>query len=111
MSNKYNAKSITIDGQRFDSQGEYRRHQELELLQKAGVISDLRRQPIIELIPAFFDRNGKKQRAITYRADWAYTENEQTIIEDFKGFETKVFKLKKKLFMYKYPNIELRITK
>jgi len=33
------------------------------------------------------------------------------VVEDFKGMETAVFKLKAKMFRYKYPEMELRVTK
>jgi hypothetical protein len=33
------------------------------------------------------------------------------VVEDVKGMETKEFKLKKKIFEYKYPNIDFRLIK
>lgn len=52
-SNKYrNVKVRAIDGTVFDSHKEARRWQELLLLQKAGAITELRRQVEYELIPA-----------------------------------------------------------
>ncbi len=38
-------------------------------------------------------------------------ENGKTIVEDVKGIQTDVFKLKHKLFEKKYPDLELRIIK
>jgi hypothetical protein len=38
-----------------------------------------------------------------------YEENGKKIVEDVKGMETDVFKLKRKLFEYKYPEMELKI--
>jgi hypothetical protein len=110
MANKYHARAITVDGERFDSQGEYRRHQELELLQKAGVISNLERQPVYVLQPGF--KHGTRYQPIKYKADWRYIEDGKLIVEDFKGFETAVFKLKRKLLLFNYPGIdEFRVTK
>lgn len=37
--------------------------------------------------------------------------NKKVIVEDVKGMETKEFKIKRKLFEYKYPSLELRIIK
>jgi hypothetical protein len=111
MSHKYNAKPVTVGGERFDSQGEYHRHQELKLLQKAGVISNLERQPVYELQPGF--KHGRRRyRPIKYVADWRYIENGNLIVEDFKGFETAIFKLKRKMLLFNYPGIdEFRVTK
>ncbi|CAK0771112.1 conserved hypothetical protein [Gammaproteobacteria bacterium] len=49
---------------------------------------------------------------ITYRADFrvTYADGHQEI-EDVKGMETEIFKLKKKLFDYKYPDLTLKIVK
>lgn len=107
---KYNNKKVTIDNITFDSIGESRRYQELKLLERAGEISDLQLQPKFELQPTF-KKNGKTHRAITYTADFQYVENGQTVIEDFKGFETKDFKMRKKMFEYKYSDLELRIVR
>ena len=38
-------------------------------------------------------------------------ENGQAIVEDVKGKETEVFKLKRKLFEKKYPDLELNLIK
>jgi hypothetical protein len=40
-----------------------------------------------------------------------YEDNGKTVVEDVKGVETEVFKLKKKIFEYKYPNLELKIIR
>lgn len=107
---KYKNKKTKVDGILFDSIGESNRYTELKLLQKSGQISELELQPKFILIPTF-KKNGNTHRAITYTADFRYIENGQTIIEDFKGMETQIFKIKKKLFEYKYPDLSLRITK
>ena len=103
---KYNNKKTYVDGIKFDSKGEANRYKELKLLEKAGEIKDLELQPKFTLIP-----KNKGNRAVTYTADFKYIENGKTIIEDYKGYETKEFKLKKKMFEYFYENLELRIVK
>jgi len=108
--NKYHNKPTYIGNISFASKGEGRRYQDLKLKEKAEAISDLELQPRFELQPKF-ERNGIKYKAIFYKADFKYKENGKIIIEDFKGFADKVFRIKEKLFRYKYPDLELRIVK
>ena len=96
---KYGNKKVTIDGFNFDSKGEGNRYCELKLLLRANAISDLELQSTIELQPKF-KAQGKAERAINYIADFVYTENGKTIIEDFKGFATKDYLLKRKMLLY-----------
>lgn len=107
---KYGAKKAAVDGLVFDSKGEARRYRELKLLEEAGHISDLKLQPHFELQPAFTDSAGKRHRAIHYVGDFAYVEDGREIIEDTKGVATSVFKLKYKLLLFRYPDIEFRIN-
>ena len=99
---KYNAKKVTIDGVTFDSKREARRYLELKQLSAAGEIHGLELQPQFELQEKFTDMHGKKHQAINYVADFRYVENGHIIIEDVKGVETAVFKIKKKLLLFKY---------
>ncbi len=108
--NKYRNKKIQIDRYVFDSIAEGQRYRELALLERAGKISDLKLQPRF-LLQESFRKNGKTYRAINYIADFMYKENGRTIVEDVKGMETKEFKIKRKLFEYKYPDLELKIIK
>lgn len=109
---KYNARRVTVDGYTFDSKAEARRYNQLRLLQRAGDIADLELQPSFELQPGFTDASGKRQRAIRYVADFAYTlPDGRRVVEDVKGVETAVFKLKRKLFLFTYPDLELRTVK
>lgn len=55
------------------------------------------------------EKGGKTFRKIEYVADFQYEQDGKIIVEDVKGMETDVFKLKKKLFEYKYKDLELRI--
>lgn len=107
---KYNARKTIVDGITFDSQKEAYRYGELKLLELAGEISCLKLQPRFVLQPGFRDKNGKRQSPISYVADFQYVENGIPIIEDVKGMETPVFRLKKKLFLYRYPHLHLRIS-
>jgi len=111
MRNKYNARRVTMDGYTFDSQAEAARYAELKLLQAAGAIAALEVHPRFELQPAFTDRAGQQWRPIHYEADFAYLEDGQRVIEDVKGAETQVFRLKRKMFLRCYPALDLRIIR
>lgn len=109
---KYNAQAVTVDGHRFDSKAEMRRYLDLRLLLADGQIDDLVLQPRFTLLDAFTDNAGKHQRAIVYVADFAYTDRDgNRVVEDVKGVETAVFRLKKKLFLARYPELRLEIVK
>ena len=108
---KYNNQKTMVDGIKFDSKKEAEYYCQLKLLKQAGKIKDYRLQPRYELQPAF-KKNGKKYRAITYIADFAIINNDGTTeVVDIKGVETQVFKIKKKLFEYMYPDLNLKVVK
>lgn len=101
--NKYH--NIRSDG--YDSRKEKRRADELKLLQKAGLISDLQEQVKFELIPSQYEViKGKKkciERSCHYVADFVYVENSQLVVEDVKSPTTrknKEYIIKKKLMLY-----------
>lgn len=106
--NKYKNTKIVVDNIKFDSVLEANRYQELKLLQRAKQISNLRLQ-VPFLLQEGFKKNGKTHRKIEYIADFVYEENGQTIVEDTKGMKTETFKIKQKLFEYKYPDLNLKI--
>lgn len=97
--NKYGAKKITdpATGYVFDSKKEYHRWCELRLLERAGKITDLKRQVKYELIPK---QDG--ERAVFYVADFVYidTANGKTVVEDTKGVRTDAYKIKRKLMLW-----------
>lgn len=110
---KYHSKKITINGITFDSRKEAKRYQELLLLERAGAISDLKRQVEYVLIPAQREPDGVGVRggiikgktiehAVKYVADFVYTEGEKTVVEDTKGVKTKDYILKRKMLLYFY---------
>ena len=107
--NKYHNKKVTIDGITFDSKLEATRYTELKLLERKGIIKDLKLQPSYELIPTF-KKDNKTYKKATYKADFSYYDNElgKTIIEDTKGYKTDVYELKKKLFEYLYKDLTIR---
>lgn len=113
--NKYHAVKIKEKGKTFDSKKEARRYSDLLLLQKAGEIKELECQRTFIIQPEFqFENNGKleKVRAITYVADFVYIEKGKLTltIEDAKGIQTDVFKLKWKMMKYNNPYYDYVIT-
>lgn len=108
--NKYRNKKVIVEDYVFDSIAESKRYKELKLLLKAGEIQNLQLQPRF-LLQETFKKNGKTFRKIDYIADFQYIEDGKTIVEDVKGMQTDVFKIKHKLFEKKYPDLELRIIK
>lgn len=109
VTSKYHSKKVKVDGIEFDSKKEAKRYSELKLLERAGKIKDLELQKVFELQPSF-KKNNKTYRKTTYKADFCYFDNEKGkyIVEDVKGFKTEVYKLKKKMFEYKYQDLELK---
>lgn len=116
--NKYHSQKVIRDGVTFDSRKEFRRYEELQLLQQAGEITNLRRQVKFVLIPpqrepdTIGSRGGVKrgkiiERECSYVADFVYTENGETVVEDAKGLRTKDYIIKRKLMLYVH-NIRVR---
>lgn len=108
--NKYNNQKTKVDMFVFDSKAESKRYKELKLLEQTGEISNLELQPRF-LLQEGFIKNGRRFRKIEYVADFKYTEKGKTIVEDVKGIQTDVFKLKHKMFEKIYPDLELKIIK
>lgn len=113
---KYKNEPITVDGVRYDSKNEFRRHCYLKLLERAGEIKDLKYHVIFELIPQITREEivhlktkdkvvtRVEQQARLYEADFTYTvvTTGEEVVEDFKGDETDLFKFKAALFFYLY---------
>ena len=88
----------------FDSIAERNRYIHLRGLLKAGVIFDLVLQPSYILLDPFTDKFGTIHKGISYRADFQYWAKDGiTYVEDVKGMQTPVYRMKKKLFLYRYP--------
>ena len=90
--NKYHARAVRVDGIWFPSQKEAYRYLELKLLERAGVIQDLRLQVPFVLLP-----KSQYGRAVKYIGDFVYMENGKQVVEDTKGYRTDVYKLKRRL--------------
>lgn len=92
---KYKAKKVKVDGMVFDSQKEYRRYCELQLLEMQGIISELKRQVRYELIPS-----QRGERPVTYIADFVYMKDGNKVVEDVKGMKTDTYVIKRKLMLW-----------
>ena len=85
----------------YHSAKEARRAQELKLLEQAGKIRGLREQVRYELLP-----KQEGERPVYYWSDFTYEEltdgNWVVVTEDTKGYRTKDYILKRKLFRWRY---------
>lgn len=85
----------------FDSQKEARRYDFLIERERRGEIRDLRLQVDFTLQEAYTDTEGRRVRAIRYRADFTYHEGAQgvQVVEDVKSRATRTreYAMKKKL--------------
>lgn len=124
MRSKYGNKKAKANGRVFDSRKERSRYYTLQVLEKAGEISDLRMQVPFEIIPAVYEKVEKQlktkvkivdrcvQRATHYIADFVYTDKDgNMVVEDVKGSSsilTPEFRLKMKLMRYVH-GIQIKI--
>ena len=108
---KYKNMKVEIDGINFDSVKEGNRYMELRLLLQAGEISELELQPEYLLLEGYQDKDGTKIRPVTYKADFRYRDKDgRLVVEDVKGMRTEAYKLKKKLLLARYPELDFRET-
>lgn len=120
---KFGNKPVTVDGVTYDSTNEYRRWCFLQLMEKAGEISNLRYHVKFEMIPQITREEiihlKTKDKVVTkvlqsaryYEADFVYFNKKgEEVVEDFKGQETDLFKFKAALFFWKYRK-HIRIVK
>lgn len=117
--NKYHNIKCIIDGITFHSRKEGERYKQLKLLERCGEIKDLVLQPKFVLLENGFvacvGENGNEPiakfiKGFSYVADFQYSDKKyawKTVVEDVKGVKTDAYKLKKKLFLAKYPVIFL----
>lgn len=126
---KYAHIKTEIDGIMFDSKMEADFYIYLKALKEEGSVLHFETQPEYVLQEKFiifegvtyegthplFNKLKRKHNlstvaAIKYRSDFlvTFSDGDQVVI-DVKGVETPEFKIKKKLFMYKYPELELML--
>jgi hypothetical protein len=88
-----------------DSKTEHERLLQLRLLEKAGEIKNLQEQVSFELQPSFKTNQGKTIKKMEYTPDFVYYDCKLKgiVAEESKGFKTESYKMRSKLFQYKYP--------
>lgn len=94
--NKYGNERVEYNGMMFDSRKERDRYIDLQLMAKAGMISDLQRQVHFQLLPP----EGPYRRPLEYIADFTYMLGNELVVEDVKSEATKrdkVYRIKKRL--------------
>lgn len=110
---KYANKKTVIDGIAFDSKGEASRYFFLKDLERAGKISNLRRQVKFVLAPAVKIEGEKRKRPeLSYYADFVYLENGLEVVDDFKSPITQklsTFRIKQHL-MKTVHGIDVRVS-
>ena len=106
--NKYKNKKTTIDGFKFDSEMESHYYLYLKQLKEMGEVVDFVLQPTY-LLQEGFNLNGKRIRPITYKADFKviYKDGHEEVI-DVKGKITEEFKIKRKMLLYRYRDINFK---
>lgn len=119
---KFNNKKMETPDGVFDSKGEYQRWLFLCDAERCGRISDLKRQVRYTLIPTQYrtetvqlktktkDVRRVAEREITYTADFVYTKDGETVVEDFKGFPNDRWPLKKAMMLF-FHHIAVREVK
>lgn len=98
-----------VDGITFDSTMEANYYEYLKAEQAKGKILYFKLQPEYQLLDGY-EKYGRKIRGIKYIADFlvVYADDTELVI-DVKGRETDDFKLKRKLFDAKYPDLTLKL--
>lgn len=107
---KYHNTKVIYNGIKFDSKKERNRYITLKQLEKVGIIKELELQPKFLLLDTIHYK-GKTYPKTYYKADFKYFDNEKGkyIIEDIKSPITakdKTYRLKIKMLLTKYPDID-----
>ena len=123
---KYNNKTVIYNGIKFVSKKEGQRYLFLKKAEEDGKISELKTQVKFELIPPIKEeyiehlktkdktRVRTLQLAINYISDFTYIKDGLMVIEDVKASPKVIpsdFKLKEKMFFWKYGNRIRRVFK
>jgi hypothetical protein len=124
MAQKYKNITVTFGDKGFDSLKESRRWNELNLLQRAGKITDLQRQVKFVLIPTQYEKyerysnkTGNRlkdgiravEKECAYYDDFVYFKDGEMVVEDVKSKATKTkdYIIKRKL-MLSVHNIKIK---
>lgn len=106
---KYHSAPTERGELRFDSQKEAWRYDELMVMLRAGIISDLRLQPQFTLQESYVTETGERIRAIRYTADFSYRFGGKLVVEDVKSAATRTKEyLRNKKFMRSKYGIDIQ---
>lgn len=106
--NKFGNLKTVVDGITFDSRMEARYYEYINAHKTELDIKEIELQPAF-VLQSNYKKYGKTIRAIKYIADFKITYNDDRVeIIDVKGKQTADFKLKRKLFDFKYPDLPLK---
>ena len=101
---KFGAMRVAVNGIKLDSLFEARRFSKLAWLEAKKVISSLEVHPKFPMVI-------NKKKICNYIADFKFIYRDETYVEDCKGKETALFRLKKKLLEGLYPEIDLILVR
>lgn len=108
---KYGSKRLMVDDHLFHSKLEVRYLFLLKDLMKTGEVTGYELGPKFELQEKF-SKNGVNHRSINYFADFEVSYNDGRVeIVDTKGKVTPEFSMKRKMFEFKFPDLDLKILK
>ena len=114
---KFHAYKAMVDGIQFDSLNESRYYVQIKQMRdfkqptEYGILTSFEMQVPYEIVPSFI-KNGHRIRKMEYLADLVlHYDSGRTRAIDVTGGGTDVFKLKKKLVEYKYPEVEIECLK
>ncbi len=107
---KYGNRRCEWRGETFDSVLERDRWLYLTAAQARGDIARLMRQVPFELTPSVRAGGRVLVRAVSYVADFVYEKDGIMVIEDTKGYETDVFKVKRAVLRHFYGK-EIRVVR
>lgn len=105
--NKFRARRTVVDGHAFPSKREAEYYLLYKSMLQRGEIKDLQLQPRFDLIPSYVNWEGKKRRPMHYTADFllTYPDGRKVVVE-VKGYRTRDYQLRRKLFEWKYSEYE-----
>ncbi|CAM2830157.1 DUF1064 domain-containing protein [Hathewaya histolytica] len=108
---KYNNKKVIYNGIKFASKMERDYYIYILGLKEDGVVADIELQPVF-LLQEKFKYGNKTIRSIKYKADFrvAYKDGHTEVI-DVKGTVTDVFKIKRKMLLSKYKDIDFKCVR
>lgn len=100
---KYGAKKTQVNGITFDSKAEAKRYEELLLLERSGLVSNIELQKKFVLLPSKRNADGYLERETAYVADFVYVDSVAgLVVEDIKSPATRTseYVIKRKLMLH-----------